>query len=78
MTDFESMTAAELEAYKVAQKARINEIREDMAQAESVRRVKHMQELAVQALKDAGVTGVTISPEPAVLTAEMGTIGGNE
>jgi len=78
MADYESMTPDELVDANVALKAQINALRAEQAIVADVHRRKHMQALAEQALANAGVQGVSITPEPATLAADMHTPGGVE
>lgn len=70
--DYESMALEEITDAKVALKRAINELRDEMQRAEQVFRRKHGLALAEQALKNAGVTGVSITPDPAALGTDMG------
>ena len=72
MHDFEQMTIDEIEAVKAELIQGINDARDEMKRAEDVLKPRRMLALAEQALANAGVSGVTIAPEPAVLAATPG------
>lgn len=73
------MTAAEIEAVKAEIKHGIIAAKADAHRLEhEFRRPKHMTELAAQALKNAGVEGVLVTPEPAALAANTNDAGVNE
>lgn len=76
MADYDAMTLVEIEDAKLALRQQINALRDELARAEEVRKRKHMNELAEEALASAGVTGVAVTPEPAALAAEMDRPGG--
>lgn len=75
MANYEAMAAADIEEAKAVIKGKIRALKDEMREAENVRRTKHMRELAEQALKNAGVTGVTISPEPGTMGATGAQMG---
>lgn len=75
MATFDDMTMDEIIDRKVAMKAQIVEIQEEMRVAEAAHSRKHMVALAEQALRNAGVTGVTIMPESAIVSASGADTG---
>lgn len=63
MNKYEAMTLKEIEKVKADLRKDYDVVRADMVAAETAHKSKHMQAIAKQALANAGVTGVTITPE---------------